>query len=139
MDKSELKRILKPLIKSCIKEVMLEEDVISTMISEVIRGTSTNLVATPQKEPNKEVRLNAQKAKKQKLQETRKMMSDALGNDAYAGIFENLDPLTTTEATSTPSASTAANPLSGYAPTDAGIDIRGLVSIAGDKWSKLRG
>jgi hypothetical protein len=118
---------------------MLEEDVISTMISEVIRGTSTNLVATPQKEPNKEVRLNAQKAKKQKLQETRKMMSDALGNDAYAGIFENLDPLTTTEATSTPSANTAANPLSGYAPTDAGIDIRGLVSIAGDKWSKLRG
>ena len=40
MKKTELKNILKPLIKECIKEVIFEEGTLSTIISEVLRGTS---------------------------------------------------------------------------------------------------
>lgn len=40
MNKNELKKILKPLIKECIKEVIFEEGSLSTIISEVVKGTS---------------------------------------------------------------------------------------------------
>ena len=40
MKKSELKKILKPLIKECIREVIFEEGALSTIISEVVRGTT---------------------------------------------------------------------------------------------------
>ena len=40
MKKSELKTILKPLIKECIKEVIFEDGVLSSLISEVVRGTN---------------------------------------------------------------------------------------------------
>ena len=41
MTKKDFKRILKPLIKECIKEVMFEEGVLSTVITEVVKGTQT--------------------------------------------------------------------------------------------------
>ena len=44
MNKNELKKILKPLIKPCIKDVILEEGTLSTVISEVIKGTSASQV-----------------------------------------------------------------------------------------------
>ena len=40
MNKTELKKMLKPLIKECIKEVIFEEGTLSTIISEVMIGTS---------------------------------------------------------------------------------------------------
>ncbi len=40
MKKNELKKILKPLIKECVKEVIFEEGALSTIISEVMKGTS---------------------------------------------------------------------------------------------------
>ena len=44
MNKTELKKILRPLIKECIKEVIFEEGTLSTIISEVVKGTSETLV-----------------------------------------------------------------------------------------------
>lgn len=39
MNKNELKKVLKPLIKECIKEVMFEDGTLSSIIAEVMRGT----------------------------------------------------------------------------------------------------
>ena len=39
MNKNELKKILKPLIKQCIKEVVFEEGVLSSIITEVVSAT----------------------------------------------------------------------------------------------------
>ena len=39
MKKDELKKVLKPLIKECIKEVIFEEGTLSTIIREVVDGT----------------------------------------------------------------------------------------------------
>ena len=41
MNKSELKKVLKPLIKECIKEVIFEDGTLSSIIAEVMRGTGT--------------------------------------------------------------------------------------------------
>ena len=41
MNRKDFKRILKPLIKECIKEVIFEEGVLSTVITEVMKGTQT--------------------------------------------------------------------------------------------------
>ena len=41
MNKNELKKILRPLIKECIKEVIFEEGTLSTIISEVVKGTAS--------------------------------------------------------------------------------------------------
>ena len=41
MKKSELKKILKPLVQECIKEVLLEGSLVSGIVAEVMRNTGT--------------------------------------------------------------------------------------------------
>ena len=53
MNKDQLKKTLRPLIKECIKEVIFEEGVLSGIISEVVKGTGTKqIVETQQPQPN---------------------------------------------------------------------------------------
>ena len=40
MNKDQLKKTLKPMIKECIKEVIFEEGILSSIISEVVKGTN---------------------------------------------------------------------------------------------------
>ena len=51
MKKAELKKLLKPMIMECIKEVIFEEGVLSNIVSEVAHGlgrpTLTELQASP--------------------------------------------------------------------------------------------
>ena len=56
MKKNELKNMLKPLIKECIKEVIFEEGALSTIISEVMKGTSGSqqIVETRTQEPKQD-------------------------------------------------------------------------------------
>ena len=72
MKKNELKKILKPLIKECIKEVIFEEGTLSTIITEVVRGTSSSQPIVEVKNvENNEKRLLARqeksKAKRKKM------------------------------------------------------------------------
>ena len=48
MNKDQLKKTLRPMIKECIKEVIFEEGVLSSIISEVMKGTSAPLVESRQ-------------------------------------------------------------------------------------------
>ena len=41
MNKKELKALIKPIVKECINEVLLQEGVLSSIISEVMIGTQT--------------------------------------------------------------------------------------------------
>ena len=47
MKKSDLKRILKPLIRECVKEVILDEGVLAGVISEVAVGLSATHSPAP--------------------------------------------------------------------------------------------
>jgi len=141
MKKSELKKILRPLIKECIKEVIFEEGVLSNIVSEVVHGIGGNMIVaskqpTPQPmqysavKQQKEQVLREEQAK-QKIQETRKKMLDAIGRDSYNGvdIFEG--------TTAAPAASDATSALSGVDPSDPGVDVSQLFNGAGKNWSRL--
>ena len=137
MSKNELKKILKPLIKECIKEVIFEEGVLSTVISEVMKGTSGSQQIVETKQPkqtkqnfvDRERKLKEAKARKKKL-------LDSIGQDAYNGVdlFEGTTPAPT------PSTNQGQGPLDNIAPNDPGVDISGLFSSHSSKiWQKLSG
>ena len=79
MNKKELKTVLKPLIRECIKDVIFEEGILSSLISEVLSATSKTthvsekrLVEQKRKEEIRENNELEQKTKI-KLEETRSM------------------------------------------------------------------
>ena len=130
MNKNELKKILKPLIKQCIKEVIFEEDgALSHIISEVANGLSASsktIVNEQVKSNRKDLQFeNIQKSEsnKIKLREQRKKLLDAIGKDAYNGVnvFEG-----TTPAPNPVPEGQAKGALSGVAPNDPGVDISSL-------------
>ena len=61
MTSSEMKKIMKPLVKQCLQEMLLEEGLLSNLIGEVLKGQQKSVVsesikrdkkiiATPQKQ-----------------------------------------------------------------------------------------
>ena len=137
-NQQEMKKILKPLIKQCIKEVLFEEGALSTIISEVVKGTSgTQLfVENKQQENNFDTKIKqAQETKRKQILENRKRMLAAVGSDAYNGVnvFEG-----TTPAPEPASDNKAHSPLSGVDPNDPGVDISSLLASAGS-WKKVIG
>lgn len=136
MNKNELKKILKPLIKQCIKEVIFEEGVLSSIISEVVQGVSGQPIleretvkVSSEKQPNRDQDKN--------LQEIRSKMLKAVALDGYNGVnvFEGTEPLRSGGRAG--AAPNPTSPLSNYAPGDAGIDISGIMKVAGGNWSKM--
>ncbi len=127
----KLKKILKPLIKECIREAIFEEGVLATLVAEVATGLGTTRIVEAKSEPSPGISQQSRKA----LNETKKKMRDAIGAGAYGGmdIFEGTEPLSTSAST-TPSHS----PLANIDPRDKGVDIDSLVSLFGDKWSALK-
>ena len=142
MKRSELKQALKPLIKECIKEVLFEDGVLSGIISEVIRGTTSApmvVAEAQQAEPNNQEHHLLMEQQEQErlvqLKETRKQMLDAIGNSSFNGVdlFEGTTPMTSAGSAKPEPQS----PLANYAPGDSGIDISGIVDVAGGKWKHL--
>jgi hypothetical protein len=139
MNKSELKKILRPLIKECVKEVIFEEGTLSTIISEVLKGTSGKQVVRETKksrlETNEEANSRLQK-RQNMLQENRKKMLDAIGKDAYNGVdlFEGTTPTQGQRNTSMG----GSKALEGVSPSDPGVDISNF-GLPQGLWKKLSG
>ncbi len=132
MKKDDLKKVLKPLIKECIKEVIFEEGALSTIISEVMKGTSQTQQIVEVKREEKNKRSNQKNM--EKLKQRKRKILDSIGKDAYNGVnlFEGTTPA--------PAASSAQGqgPLSGMAAEDAGVDISGIFSDNSSAiWKKL--
>ena len=126
MNKEELTKILKPLIKECVKEVIMEEPgVLAHVIKESVQGISVSTITESRKEedPTRKFMRKVQPAKsKQNLNETRKRLLDSIGgagNFNGVNIFEGTDPL--------PSAPTSEQqkygPLKDQDPNDPGVDL----------------
>ena len=136
MKKDELKKILKPLVKQCINEVLLEEGILSTVIAEVMKGTSTvNINET--KQPQQVDNTAALEAKRKRLLEQKRKLLDSIGTDSYNGInvFEGTTPTTSAPA---PGETQTQGPLSGVSPNDPGVDISSFMTSA-QKWAKVVG
>jgi hypothetical protein len=136
--RTELKKILKPLIKECIKEVIFEDGTLSTIISEVVKGTSTQQVVHETKAPQRlETNQESQQRRSQLLKEQKKKMLDAIGRDAFNGVdlFEGTTP--TTKAAGRSNAPAGAKALDGVSPQDPGVDISSFGTSG--IWKKLAG
>lgn len=140
MKRSELKSI----IKECVKEVLFEEGVLSNLVAEVAFGIAkaqAPIVETKQQAPQmnpammQEAREQEEEARRKKLLETKRKMLDAMGNSKMANVFEGTEPL---KQGGSPSASPAHGPMANRDPNDAGVDISGLFSLAGQKWNALK-
>ena len=137
MKKQELQKILKPLIKECIKEVIFEEGVLSSLIKEVAVGIGTQqtIVETRVEEPVQDFSRQAvqlQEEQRLALEERKRKIEESIG---LGNVLEGVEPLA---SGGTPGEPSSKSPLAGYAANDPGVDISGLMALAGGQnWKKM--
>ena len=137
MKRSELKKLLKPIVEECIKEALFEQGMLSGIISEVVQGLGAPNQVIKQKQPPEQPQpLNDVR---DHLRETQQKMLDSIGREAYGGvnIFEGTEPIST--AGDPGMSDSPSGPLSGVSPGDPGVDISNIVNLAGNNWGKLAG
>jgi len=134
MKKNELKDILKPLIKECIKEVIFEDGTLSGIISEVAQGLSGLQTIAPQQITEKKVIKPSQPSEalvqaRRELEDTKRSLQESTG---LSGIFEGTTPMRQSSGKSQHGA------LRDQDPSDPGVDISGIMKIAGGTWDQLK-
>jgi len=146
MKKSQLKATLKPIVKECITEVLLEQGLLSNIISEVVKGLQPIHTIPPIPTPNKEMLFQQQQLEEQRMEleyqkqdqlkeQKRKLLNAAgFGTDVFAGT-EPIQGGITTE--SKDASDGRAGALSGIDPRDAGVDITGIMALGGRDWGKM--
>ena len=139
MKRSELKKIIKPLVKECVQETILNDGLLSSIVSEVAQGMGNQFLIenkeTVVPEQSNENSFRLEQLKEQQ-KETRKRLLDEIGKDAFNGVdlFEGTKPL---RDSGQPSATKQANPMSGQDPDDPGVDISSIVALGGKNWKAL--
>ncbi len=131
MKKSELKKLIKPLVKECINEVLLEEGLLSNVVSEVAKGMQGQVTISEAVPTPKPVVENKQK--KQAALAQRKKLLDAIGSDSFNGVdlFEGTTPMT---KHSEPKAGS----IDLGDPSDSGVDISSLIGGATKMWDLMK-
>ena len=131
MKSGDIKKALRPLIKQCIKEVILEEGILSGIVSEVVTGLGQPVIKeSVTAEPSK-----TQRIINSDLSSEKKRLIESIGKDAFNGInvFEGLSP-TPAQKSET---QVASDPLSDMDASDPGVDISGIFSSGGKNWKAL--
>jgi len=139
MKRSELKKMIKPLVKECVQETILNDGLLSNIISEVATGLGNQFIVenketiVPQETNENSVRAEQLR---ENQQATRKKLLNEIGKGTYNGVdlFEGTTPI---RDNGTPSATSQAGPLSGRDPDDAGVDISGIMALGGKNWKTL--
>lgn len=116
MKKEELKNIIKPLIKECLKEVLIEEG-LTKMLAESIERKEKEQPKVLQQLKNEAVQQT-----KQSLVEAKKKMLEAIGNSGF-DAFSGTEPITEGGTVSQSSV-----PVTGFNSSDPGVDISRLMS-----------
>ena len=133
--------MLKPLIKECVKEMILEEGLLTNIVSEVAAGMQGNLVTeTRQPQPKREhilddrpkIKRKSNEAR-EKLKEHRQRLMDSIGQDAYGGVdlFEGTEPMKQQGA-----------PRAGAVdlgdPQDSGVNLDSILGNASHIWKAMK-
>lgn len=136
MKKDDLKKLIKPLVKECIHEVLLEEGLLSNVVAEVAKGMQGSLIVEAQKAPEAEKKTRQHQANKAraKLKEHRQKLMDSIGADAYNGVdlFEGTAPMSKQEASPPKGAPNLGS------PADPGVDISSLIGNASQVWRSIK-
>jgi uncharacterized protein YbcI len=136
MNKADLKKIIKPVVKECIHEVLLEEGLLSNVVAEVAKGMQGNLmVEAPRPAPVERTHRDTSNNTRKKINEHRAKLMSSIDKDAYNGVnlFEGTEPLTSREA-STPKAGT----IDLGNPEDSGVDISSLMGPSTQIWKAMK-
>jgi len=143
LNKTQLKKLIKPVVKECIQEVLIEEGLLTEVVSQVTAGLAKQPIVEnrPKKRNDKLFNEDLQMKRKsreanKKLQEHRRKLLDSIGTDAYNGVdlFEGTEPL---RNTGTPGESHTPSVL-GDNPNDAGVDISSIMGNAGKIWQAIK-
>ncbi len=85
MKKNDLKQLIKPLVKECMHEVLLEEGLLSNVVAEVAKGLQGNVIretqALPTAPTEEEVQHKSRESRR-KLQEHRQKLMESVGGVA---------------------------------------------------------
>jgi hypothetical protein len=140
MKKEQLKQVLKPLVKECIREVILEEGILSGIVSEVAQGLSNTQIisskaTTQPKQTTSSFQNEALVEARKSLEDTKKSLQESIG---IGGVFEGTTPMKSGGTPSGASASPRHGALRDMDPSDPGVDIGGIMKIAGGAWSQLK-
>jgi len=132
MKKAELKKVIKPLVKECIHEVLLEEGLLSNVVAEVAKGLQGNtIVETQRPHPTGPSKEQMQQSNRQ-MNEYKQNLMKTIGEEAYNGVnlFEGTEPLANTKR--------AKGDADLGNPRDAGVDISSLVGNSSAIWRALK-
>ena len=139
MKKSELKKLIKPIVEECVRDVLFKQGVLSSVVSEIMIGMSSNqqpLVeqSQPEHTTTQQLNVNRKKAMNEKQEVAKKKLLDAIGRDAFKGIdiFEG-----TTPAPSPRGGGGSGGALKDIDPSDPGVNIDGLMNLMGNTWKTL--
>tara|TARA_Y100001938_G_scaffold150806_1_gene243550 strand:+ start:4362 stop:4754 length:393 start_codon:yes stop_codon:yes gene_type:complete len=129
MKTSDFKKILKPLIKQTVKEVILEEGILSGIVQEVARGLQGNLVveAKASNLSTADQQAKAEEYERNRQERIRRLNESAkskLGADVFEGTKQIAD--------GSPSSA-----LAGVSPVDAGVDISNIEKLSKGRWKHL--
>ena len=92
MTKSEMKKIMKPLVKECLQEMLLEEGLLSNLVSEVMKGHQKSVVSESKVATQKQAVAPIKSQAKPQINEIRKKLADSIGKGAYSNVFEGIEP-----------------------------------------------
>ena len=143
MNKTQLKKLIKPVVKECIQEVLIEEGLLTEVVAQVASGMSRKPIVEnkPKKRNDKLFNEDLQMQRKsreanKKLQEHRRKLLDSIGGDAYNGVdlFEGTEPM---RQSGTPGQAHKPSVL-GDDPSDAGVDISSIMGNSSKIWQALK-
>lgn len=131
MKKSDLKQLIKPLVKECIHEVLLEEGLLSNVVSEVAKGLQPQSLVVESQSASTQPRAQKQRSPDAAVQ--RKKLLDAIGKDSFNGVdlFEGLTPVPAQRETKAGSVDLGD-------PGDSGVDISNLVGKSAKMWEMMK-
>ena len=135
MKKSDFKE----LIKESVKEVLVDEGVLRSIISEVVNAVGQAQTAPAPITENsfsQEAKKEASEKHRQKLIESKKKMLEAIGGSSFGGVdlFEGTTPLK--KAGNPETSGAPASALEGVDPRDSGVDISNLLG-GSNVWKQL--
>jgi len=135
MKRTELKNLIKPLVKECIHEVLFEDGLLSGIVSEVAQGLGGGQVIRESRQSSQPAQPDrSAELRREEMNRQRKQLLDAIGKDAFNGvnIFEGVTPAPQERKAAGP-----ADPLAGQDPDDPGVDISGIMALGGKNWGAL--
>jgi len=139
MNSKDLKASLKPIVKELVYECLIKEGILSSVVSEVMKGVSTTQVIAEQRT----VQTTQPKKQTPKLESNeeaaarRKKLEETLMSKIGINVFEGTKPMSKRGSVNESSAPEAkASPLANVDPSDPGVDISGLLRLTGG-WKQI--